>query len=192
MKLIREFLKAVLAGCAIGIGGAVYLNCDNKYVGAFFFCVGLITVVYFGLNLFTGKVGYLSGWRDIPKMLLYIAGNTVGAALPGALAHGAAVPVVAAKLALPFYVLFIKAIFCGILMYIAVELFRSKNTVLGILLGVPAFILAGFEHSIADIYYCFAARAFSLDVVVMILVIILGNAVGSILFAQAVNAVKKA
>lgn len=190
MKLFREFLKAVLAGCAIGIGGAVYLNCDNKYVGAFFFCIGLITVVYFGLNLFTGKVGYVEGIRDVPRMLLYIVGNTLGAALPGLLAHSAAVPVVDAKLALPFYIVFIKAIFCGILMYIAVELFKSRNTVLGILFGVPAFILAGFEHSIADIYYCFAARAFSLKMVLMLVIIILGNAVGSILFAQAVRLTK--
>ena len=181
MKWIREFLKAVLAGCAIGIGGAVYLNCDNKYVGAFFFCVGLITVVYFGLNLFTGKVGYVEGIRDVPRMILYIVGNTVGAALPGLLAHSAAVPIVEAKLALPFYIVFIKAIFCGVLMYIAVELFKSRNTVLGILFGVPAFILAGFEHSIADMFYFAASGYREWNGLWFLLIVILGNAIGGML-----------
>lgn len=191
MKSLKEFLKAVMAGLSIGIGGSVYLNCDaqyvGKYVGAFFFCIGLITVVYFGFNLFTGKVGYVTGIRDIPRMLLYILGNTVGVALPGSLYNSNAVAVVNAKIALPLYIIFIKAIFCGILMYIAVDLFRKRNTVLGILFGVPAFILAGFEHSIADIYYCIAGRVFTLEALIMILVIIAGNAVGSILFALAVR-----
>ena len=34
------FLRALMTGFAIGIGGAVYLSCDNKYLGAFLFGTG--------------------------------------------------------------------------------------------------------------------------------------------------------
>ena len=52
-------LKSFLAGVAIALGGYVYLSCENKYVGAFLFSVGLLTVLYFGLNLYTGRIGYV-------------------------------------------------------------------------------------------------------------------------------------
>jgi len=57
-KTLDVFLRALCTGFAIGIGGAVYLSCDNKYLGAFLFGTGLFTILTFGFNLFTGKVGY--------------------------------------------------------------------------------------------------------------------------------------
>ena len=47
---VNGILKSFLAGVAIALGGYVYLSCENKYVGAFLFSVGLLTVLYFGLN----------------------------------------------------------------------------------------------------------------------------------------------
>ena len=47
------FLRALMTGFAIGIGGAVYLSCDNKYLGAFLFGTGLFVILSFGFNLFT-------------------------------------------------------------------------------------------------------------------------------------------
>ena len=59
MKRLSEFIKAILAGAAISIGGIVFLSCDVKYVGAFLFSTGLVTVCMFGFNLYTGKIGYV-------------------------------------------------------------------------------------------------------------------------------------
>lgn len=36
-KIIDIFLRSLLTGVAIAIGGTVYLSCPNKYLGAFFF-----------------------------------------------------------------------------------------------------------------------------------------------------------
>ena len=44
------------------------------------------------------------------------------------------------------------------------------------------FILSGFEHSIADMFYFFTARIFSLKMLVFLLIVILGNTVGGLLF----------
>ena len=54
-----SFLYSVLGGVCIGIGGVVFLSCENKVVGAVFFCLGLFAICTFGFNLFTGKVGYV-------------------------------------------------------------------------------------------------------------------------------------
>ena len=73
------------------------------------------------------------------------------------------------------------AIFCGILMYTAVEVFKTGKSPLGIFFCVPAFIIAGFEHSIADMFYFFSARMFSGEVAVFLLVVVIGNSVGGML-----------
>lgn len=70
---------------------------------------------------------------------------------------------------------------CGILMYIAVDIYKNKNSILGIFLAVPVFILSGFEHSIANIGYFSIANMFSIDVIIFILISILGNSVGALI-----------
>ena len=59
MNKTNTLVNAIFAGICIGIGCNVYLSCDNKYIGAILFTVGLIAILTFGFNLYTGKVGYL-------------------------------------------------------------------------------------------------------------------------------------
>ena len=72
----------------------------------------------------------------------------------------------------------ITAFFCGILMYTAVAIYKEKGSPLGIFFCVPVFILSGFEHSIADMFYFFCARMFSGEVFLFLLLVVIGNAVG--------------
>ena len=51
----------------------------------------------------------------------------------------------------------------------------------GILTCVPTFILAGFEHSIADMFYIAAAGEYSFAALGFLLLVIAGNAVGGML-----------
>jgi formate/nitrite transporter FocA (FNT family) len=46
-----------------------------------------------------------------------------------------------------------KGIGCGFLMELAVWTWREKKSILGVLFCVPAFILSGFYHSVADAFY---------------------------------------
>ena len=76
----------------------------------------------------------------------------------------------------------IKGIFCGVLMYMAVSIYRDHNkNIAGILFCIPVFILCGFEHSIADMFYFAASGIVSFKALIFILIIILGNAVGGML-----------
>ena len=84
----------------------------------------------------------------------------------------------AGKLAREWWQTLVRAIFCGILMYTAVAIYKEKGSPLGIFFCVPVFILSGFEHSIADMFYFFCARMFSLEVFVFLALVVVGNSVG--------------
>ena len=72
-------------------------------------------------------------------------------------------------------------------MYMAVSIYKEKNSPLGILFCIPTFILCGFEHSIADMFYLSAGVAFTaeyiLKALLFIALAICGNAVGAIFIA---------
>ena len=46
---------------------------------------------------------------------------------------------------------------------------------------VPVFILAGFEHSIADMFYFFCAGSFTLPSFCFLLMVVLGNSIGGMI-----------
>lgn len=201
--MLKTFIKAVLAGIMIGIGGIVYLSVENKIVGAFLFSFGLFTIVRSGFALYTGKVGYIPENKPsyIPEVLMTLAGNITGTGITALLIrfthiwdkiHVSAVNIMTAKVADGMASRFILGIFCGMLMYLAVE--NGKNCrdksdvsfVFGICVPVMIFILSGFNHSVADCFYYFSADV-TIDGALYILTVALGNAVGGML----IPAVKK-
>lgn len=77
--------------------------------------------------------------------------------------------------------LFLLAIFCGFLMFIAVDGYREVKNPVILFMGVAAFILCGFEHCIADMFYFSAAGMWSGGAFLRIIIITLGNSLGGIL-----------
>ena len=203
------FLSAILAGVMIGIGGTVYLNLTangNKIAGALLFAVGLFTIIVFKLHLYTGKVGYLfipdeRAKSKITPLVLTILGNMVGTFAMGfafsqrLVANTGVFNMVQDKLNLPLWDAFLLAIPCGILMYVAVEGHKTaeSDVVKGIivLFSVAVFILSGFEHSVADMFYVAASGVIGLKAVVFIAVVILGNAAGGIGFSVLTHYINK-
>lgn len=192
MNILTTLKKSIIGGFLIGFGGTVYLNMDNKIVAAFLFGLGLFTIINFELNLYTGKIGYLSkeNWREI---LLTLIGNFIGTnlfaflvlqtRLAGKLKEAVA-PAVELKLSDNLLSTFILAIFCGILMSIAVGTFKKLPNILGTLavfLCVAVFILAGFEHCVANMFF-FALSSSPADYLLTLLVAIAGNSLGGIAF----------
>ena len=109
------------------------------------------------------------------------AGSAAFAAKAGVAAVTAADAVAAAKLTQSFPQTLLRATLCGVLMYLAVTVWRDRSKVVAILFCVPAFILAGFEHSIADFFYFSAAAEFSGQMWLFTLAALLGNSVGAML-----------
>ena len=172
--------KSIAAAVLIGLGDYALLKLGSP-IGPVIFALGLLGVCYMGLNLFTGKCGFLIEDRIPPLDLLVIllgnlaAGYVVGLVFSLAdadVAAAAAGKVQSWDLSLSF---FIRSILCGVVMYVAVFMYRKK-TPLGILFGIPLFIFCGFQHCIANVITLGAARTFDAS----LFVCILGNFLGSL------------
>ena len=149
-----------------------------RVLGGFVFSLGLILVVVAGAELFTGNNLLAMAWADgritsrelLGNWALVFAANAVGAIGMAALAvlsgyvdmNGgavarAAVRIAAAKASLPFATAFFAGILCNVLVCLAVWLAMAGRSVAdkvaGIVLPVAAFVGAGFEHSVANMYF---------------------------------------
>jgi nitrite transporter len=85
-----------------------------------------------------------------------------------------------ARLNATWYQLLFRGIGTGALIYLAVELKKKYESLLPVVLCVMSFILAGFQHSIANCTY-FGMTSFSLYGLLGILIVIIGNSIGSLL-----------
>ena len=197
LELLKWFVRGILAGICISMGGVVLLGtmascgAEYKWVGACLFAIGLFTVIHFGFNLYTGKIGYVleNDKTYLVQVAVGLIGNLVGCLFIGyAFQFDGAVAMCEAKInSLDFsdpYTVFttiMKGVMCGMLMFIAVDFHKTKGSFLATFVAVPVFIMAGFEHSIADMYYFSSAMMWDLDAVLFIILIIIGNALGGIM-----------
>lgn len=190
---MKCFLKSILAGIMIAIGGTVFLSVENKIVGASLFSIGLIGVLVYNFNLYTGKIGYLVtnfNLKYIKDLIIILIGNFVGSAFIGFILrytrvynsiNAKANILASAKLNDNLLSIFVLSIFCGMLMYFAVNGFKTINDFgkyVVVYLGVVVFILCGFEHCIANIYYFSVADVWSLKTLGYVAMMILGNSLG--------------
>ena len=197
MKQLKTFIGGILAGAAIALGGTVFLSLEDKVLGALFFTVGLFAVCTFGFNLYTGKVCYAldsdaSYALSLPVIWLgNLAGTWLVAAAEGLTRIG---PKLAEKAQVlcrtklddgPLSI-FLLALFCNILIWLAVEGFKNNphpaGKYLSLFFGVTVFILCGFEHCVANMYYFSVAGMWSWKTLGWLLIMTLGNSVGGMLF----------
>ena len=191
--MLKILIKAIYAGLLIGIAALAYMSAENVVVGALLFSFGLMVIVATGYYLYTGKVGYLVTEKNyIPTLLVTIAGNVVGTfaiamaarfSLPALITKAEAIT--AYKLSNGILEVLVLAILCGMMMYLGVEGYkRTKNETAKVFIvsfAVVIFILAKFEHSVANMVYFFLAGSFTFKTLLYVLVMILGNAIGAML-----------
>ena len=84
--------------------------------------------------------------------------------------------------------------FCGMLVYIAVEGFKKIENNFGkyvvLMLAIGGFIVMGFEHSIANMFYYFLSGNYSLVAFLSLLLCVIGNSLGG-LFIPLINKLLK-
>lgn len=194
---VEVLVKSIIAGIYIAIAGSIYLTLydTHKVLGAFLFSFALLLVVFHGLNLYTGKIGYVIDKKPsfLLDIVLMIIGNAVGIILISLILKMSNLTIITSKaselvtykLDLSGWELLGRAILCGMLMYIGVEGSRRiENVVLKpliVIFCVMIFILACFEHSIANIFYFTIGNAWSFKSLGYLLIMLLGNGVGAIL-----------
>lgn len=191
---MKILFKSFLAGIMIAIGGTVFLSIENKVIGASLFSIGLFGVLIYNLNLYTGKIGYLItnfNLKYIKELIITLIGNFIGACSVGFILrytriydkiYEKSLMLVNTKLNDNILSIFILSIFCGLLMYYAVNGFKKQTDFgkyLVVYLGVAVFILCGFEHCIANMYYFSVADIWSLKTLGYTGIMVLGNSLGS-------------
>ena len=156
--------ESILAGLMIAIGAALFLILSGP-LGAFFFSIGLLTILYFKFSLFTGKAGLL-GSREIKpwKLLQIYFGNLLGCTLGVVLLRLAglgsklldpATAIINIRIGNLWFENIALGIICGLLMYIAVNQYNKAPYVT--IMCVMGFILMGANHCIADMVYILIA-----------------------------------
>lgn len=196
MKQLKILISGMIAGLAISLGGTVFLSSDSKMIGAVAFTVGLFTVCTMGLNLYTGKICYIfENDRNYALNLPIIwLGNLAGTFLTAQVLlmsriaptlREKAATLCEIKLSDNLLSIFILAIFCNMLIYIAVDGFKNNPHELGkylaLFFGVVVFILCGFEHCVANMFYFSIAGVWSARTLLYVIVMTFGNSVGGLL-----------
>lgn len=150
----------------------------SRLLGGMVFSLGLILVIVGGAELFTGDslmiVACASRRISIRLLLrawlLVYVGNIAGAIATAALVflsgqHGfdgggvgkTALTIASAKTSLPAIQLFFLAVLCNVLVCLAVWMsFGARSLSDKVMIIIPpitAFVAAGFEHSIANLYF---------------------------------------
>lgn len=149
----------------------------SRVLGGVVFSLGLLLVVVAGAELFTGNNLLMMAWADgrissyalLRNWLVVCAANFAGAAGMALLVwlsgHPAmndgrvaalVVTLASAKCAAPLAALFWKGVLCNILVCMAVWMAMAGRSVtdkfIAVVFPISAFVAAGFEHSIANMY----------------------------------------
>ena len=178
--------KGLLAGMMISLGCTIFLKIGG-IVGAILFSIGLLGVVTYQLNLFTGKAGFLDlnwmGIREIGSILLLnVIGVVITSCMIGYMSPelvNSCHSIIQKKIEFGLDRTFIASIFCGVMMSLAITgTKKDNNFIIPLLFSVPCFILSGFYHCIADAFY-FALSGFEIgDYWLVWIVTVIGNWVG--------------
>lgn len=197
MKTYFKFISPILSGVLIGLGGCVNLMNDTKIVGAILFAIGLFTIVNYGLDLYTGKICYClyKGYNGLNPIIIWIF-NFIGTLIVALLLSLTRIAptliekaniLCQSKLNDNYLSLFVLGIFCNFMIFLAVDGFKNAEGQLAktifVFMGVIVFIMSGFEHSIADMFYFCMAHLFTIQSLICIIIITLGNTVGGIIIS---------
>ena len=202
-KWYKLLILAVLAGAFIAFGAAAATFAGTYATNAplvkgLVFPVGLILVVVCGAELFTGNcllVSPLIG-KDIKvggffkNLGIVYAGNFLGGLLIAVLvvySHvqnnavaASCVAAAATKSNMGFFDAFARGILCNMLVCLAVWASMASSTtagkILAVYLPVLCFVVCGFEHSVANMYYLSAGLMASAEYSISVAGLSLGNA----------------
>lgn len=205
-KIVNNLLLSFVAGVLIAIGGTVFLSCVSKYLGALLFSVGLFFIVEGKYKLYTGAIGYLldNKKEDNFQLFTILIGNFLGTFLVAnilkvtRLASALLIKseeLVSTKLNDSWYSILFLSFMCGILIYLGVDNFKKSlnnfSKVLGIIFCVVVFIVSGFEHCVANMFYFCVASVWSFKAILYILIMIIGNSLGGLLIPSIIKISKK-
>lgn len=179
---ILGILAGIYIACGASASSVAMHNISNvgiaRLVAGCVFPVGFITIVLIGGELFTGDClmafGAMEGRYKVSSMIRVLAlvyvFNVIGGVLMAVLVYfsgqfnftdgllGAfTIKVALSKVSLPFSTAFVSGILCNVFVCMAVLMAGSAKTTVGKVWAsffpIMAFVVSGFEHCVANMYY---------------------------------------
>ncbi len=201
----KILIKGIMGGVCNSIGGWLYIrtrtDLGSIVLASFMFTAGSIFISHWYFYLFTGKIGFLierDEERTLSKelnLVIGLLGNLLGCLIMGALIRVATFDsnpalfvelqkVVDLKLGYNWYQALILSFFCGLLIHIGVDGMRRIDNPLGrylvLFLCIGGFTLAGFEHSVANMFFYFLNGTYTLQAFISLGLLVVGNALGGL------------
>lgn len=208
MTAKNRLLMSIMAGLYISLGAQGFIvTYDNAFIRAAVFPVGLMLIVLVGGELFTGNClmtvallqKKIKAGEYAKSLLQVLLGNFIGALLAVALLYfggiynnpaiqETVVRIATAKISLTFTEALCKGILCNILVTLGVWLATTSKDTTGKLLGcwfpIMLFVLCGYEHIVANMFYLPMAALFDSTITIYkvlinnFLPVTIGNLVG--------------
>ena len=179
-NIVLNFKQGIAAGLLISCGVVVNSMADNRWLGAVFFTIGILTIIHKGLKLYTGKIGF---YKDVPasELAVMFVGNIIGILVPAYIVAFSKPEVMETmqavsdkKYANSYLYMLLFGILCGMMVFTAVY---CKNQLITVL-GIATFIMCGFEHCIVD--FAYLMLNISPANIVKFFCVVLGNSIGAI------------
>ena len=205
MRYLKVLLLGFMAGVMIAFGGLTNVTLISRNLalaGNLLFVLGLLGICFFSFNLYTGKVGYVFNNKPsflLDLLLMYI-GNFIGSFTIGYLIRVTSLYTSLDETIMTIVInktniggtnllsLFILSLLCGILVFLSVELYKREIyplfKVVGIFLFISCFVICGFEHCIANMFYFALSNSYfvyPLGSFLNLLIVTIGNSIGAIL-----------
>jgi formate/nitrite transporter FocA (FNT family) len=200
MKNFKLFISATLAGILFAIGTAAYLYyaSSTPVLAALILAGSFLAIGTLNLDLFTDKAGYMfyagtESDKNLVKALITVLGNIVGAVVVALALLGSGVtetiaPTVVEKFDNIHYTMFASSVICGMLTFVAAHGYKRLgggfSGCLLIAFSTVAFVILGAEHTLIDVFCITSALHFTAESVLHVLIILVGNFAGAILFAE--------
>ena len=179
------FFDMALAGICISLGAYAYLQNPGP-IGAVLFSIGLIAVLYYKFLLYTGALHRVKNPLECVYLLIILICNIWGCWFASLLVHdpntiSQCQAIVAQRAGFDFWEAVARGAGCGFIITLAVQ--SRKRFKCALLIGIPAFILAGFTHSVADaFYYCVGWKAISWSAIWTYCGTVIGNFIGGSIY----------
>lgn len=188
LSVLAGMYIAIGAACSIIMMG-ISSNLDlaiSKFLGAIVFCVGIVSVSLGGAELFTGNIMMTMAWCNHRINALHIVKswtlvwffNFVGAVLIAWLIKDSQIfnehmrellmKIAVGKVNIEFYPAILRGIECNILVCLGIWLSYSAKDISGKILAVSfpvfVFVIGGFEHCVANMFYLPLAMMYGSEV----------------------------
>ena len=180
--ILLGILAGMFIACGASASSVAMHAIDNvglaRFVAGAIFPVGLMMIVFVGGELFTGDclmiMGHMhkqfSAWSMIRVLVAVFLSNFIGSVLIAALVNGSSqlnysgsllgaftIKVALGKVSMSFGSAFVSGILCNLFVCIAVLMGAAAKDIAGkvwaIFFPIMAFVVSGYEHCVANMYY---------------------------------------